>query len=123
MPEKANRRKPRVRKTAPTFREVAEAEQAKTIVEVKKSSGLRRFFGFILTPLKPIWRVLKKVLGWLVPRYFVNAWREVKQVTWPGRKETWRLTLAVFIFASVFGFVVYFVDKGLEKLFKELILK
>jgi len=123
MPEKANRRKPRVRKTAPTFREVAEAEQAKSSSTVKKSSRPRRFLSFIFTPLKPIGRVLKRVLGWLVPRYFVNAWREVKQVTWPGRKETWRLTLAVFIFAAVFGFVVYFVDKGLEKLFKELVLK
>jgi len=53
----------------------------------------------------------------------VNAWREVRQVTWPSRRETWRLTGAVFIFAIVFGALVYGVDTGLDALFKKVILK
>lgn len=71
---------------------------------------------FILWPLK-------KILGWLMPRYFINSWREVKQVTWPTRSETWRLTGAVLIFAIVFGSLVAGVDKVLDEVFKKVILK
>lgn len=68
-------------------------------------------------------RVLLRPLRWLTPSYFVNSWREVRQVTWPNRRETWRLTLAVFIFAVVFGALVAGVDKGLDLLFKKVILR
>jgi preprotein translocase SecE subunit len=73
--------------------------------------------------LAKIGRGIKKVLSWLVPRYFVNSWREVRQVSWPNRRETWRLTAAVFIFAIVFGSLVALVDKGLDEIFKKVILK
>jgi preprotein translocase subunit SecE len=68
-------------------------------------------------------RVAKKGLSWLVPRYFANSWRELRQVVWPSRRETWRLTLAVFIFAVIFGALVAGVDKGLDELFKKVVLK
>lgn len=58
-----------------------------------------------------------------MPTYFVNSWRELKQVSWPGRKETWQLTFAVFVFAFVFGLLITVTDYGLDKLFKKLILK
>lgn len=57
-----------------------------------------------------------------MPRYFSDAWGELKQVTWPTRKETWKLTLAVFMFAIIFGLLVALVDFGLDKLFKKVIL-
>jgi len=59
----------------------------------------------------------------LIPRFFREAWAEVRQVSWPTRRETWKLTLAVFIFAVVFGTLVWAVDYGLEKLFRKVILK
>jgi preprotein translocase SecE subunit len=59
----------------------------------------------------------------LYPSYFRNSFRELKQVTWPGRRESLRLTSAVLAFAIVFGAIVALVDFGLDKLFKELILK
>lgn len=59
----------------------------------------------------------------LMPRYFKQAWQEVKQVKWPGRRETAKLTLAVFIFAIFFGLLISLVDYGLDRLFKDLILK
>jgi preprotein translocase SecE subunit len=58
-----------------------------------------------------------------MPSYLKNSWREVRQVVWPNRKETWRLTLAVFVFAVVFGALVAGVDKGLDEVFKKVILK
>ncbi len=123
------KKKPRIRKTAPTMRELAEASQdgseKKGRLETTKartgkiSSPIARLFKAIGKPLRPVGRALK----WLVPRYFINSWREIRQVTWPSRKESWRLTGAVFIFAGVFGALVAGVDKILDEIFKHVILK
>lgn len=134
--ESSKRRKPRIRKAAPTVRQQVEAatKQAEAEPKKKRTRGvfskigrpfaiLFGFLGKILKPLAPIGRFLRKILNWLVPRYFINSWREVKQVTWPSRKETWRLTGAVFVFALVFGALVAGVDKGLDEFFKKVILK
>ena len=59
----------------------------------------------------------------LTPSFFREAWAEVRQVTWPNRKETTKMTIAVFIFALVFGGLIAVVDFGLDKLFHELLLK
>ena len=118
-------KKPRIRKSAPSIREKVQAEQQKMAAPSKRpklpqvSLPSYKF----LSPFKMFFRLLAKVLGWLVPRYFINAWREVRQVTWPGRGETWRLTTAVFIFALVFGAFVAGVDRGLDEIFKKLVLK
>ncbi len=128
--------RPRIRKTAPTVRERMEAAQ-EVSKKGKKPSKLRRVVVKLPVPsvrlhlpdnkvfrfLKAVLRPIAKVGRWLVPSYFVNSWREVRQVTWTSRKETWRLTLAVFVFAIVFGALVAGVDKGLDVLFKKLILK
>ena len=134
--EPPKRVKSRIRKTAPTIRERQEAAQAQAdkpprlsktkSVASRAKAPLRKIkLPKIKFPrfLRVVFRPIGKVLHWLVPRYFINAWRELRQVTWPGRRESWRLTGAVFIFAAVFGTVVYFVDKGLDELFKKVILK
>lgn len=59
----------------------------------------------------------------LLPRFFGDAWKELKQVVWPGRSETVKLTFAVFIFALAFGSVIYVVDLGLEKIFRKVLLQ
>lgn len=128
MAESKGRRKPRIRKSSPTFAEVAEAQRAKAQREkprrLSKAGGLAvKPFRRIRPPSNRFTRGLRKGLSWLVPRYFVNSWREVRLVTWPNRRETWRLTLAVFIFAIVFGSMVAAVDKGLDEIFKKVILK
>lgn len=134
MAQKKPASKPRLRKTAPTIKERAELHAKKRQNNQKASRKLLRKIGspFLKVRLPrnrataPVYRVaglFKRLLIRLVPRYFVNSWHEVKQVTWPGRKETWRLTGAVFIFAIVFGASVALVDKGLESLFRQVILK
>jgi preprotein translocase SecE subunit len=128
LAEKANRRRqPRIRKS-PTFTEVAEAQRAKT--QKEKPRRAKKLFARVRIPGNPVTRFLAKIgrglkraLGWLVPRYFINSWRELKLVTWPSRRETWRLTGAVFIFAIIFGALVAIVDKGLDEIFKKVILK
>lgn len=56
------------------------------------------------------------------PKFFREAWGELRQVAWPNRRETAKMTLAVFIFALVFGLLIAAVDYGLEKLFRELLI-
>jgi preprotein translocase subunit SecE len=58
----------------------------------------------------------------IFPKFLRNAWAEIKQVTWPSRKETARLTVAVLIFSIIFGAFVAALDFGLDRLFKEVIL-
>lgn len=58
----------------------------------------------------------------LTPRYFRDSFRELRDVTWPGRKDTWKLVFAVFIFAIVLGILIALLDYGLENLFRKVIL-
>ena len=58
----------------------------------------------------------------LTPRYFRESWKELKNVTWPGRKETWKLVFAVFVFALVLGVFIAVLDYGLDTLFRKVIL-
>lgn len=67
-------------------------------------------------------RVLRKRVR-IMPAFMRDAWQEIKQVTWPTAKDTMRLTLAVFIFAAVFAAIVGVLDFGLDKLFREVLLK
>jgi preprotein translocase SecE subunit len=120
-----------------TLRERSEATQT------AKPRRLRKTAGSIKKPLSVVGRLLKKlriplpdnkfgkvlrkifhIIGLILwPKFFREAWGELRQVTWPGRRETWRLTTSVFIFAVVFAIIVGFLDFGLDKLFKELIVK
>ena len=58
----------------------------------------------------------------VVPSYFSESWKELKQVTWPNRKQTVQLTIAVFIFAIVFAAFVGILDYGLDKIFRKVLL-
>jgi preprotein translocase SecE subunit len=128
-------RNKRVRK-APTLREQAETARTKAETEkkpgrIKKASAktgaalrkTRVTRNPITKLIARIGRLILKILRWIIPNYFIDSWREVKLVTWPSRRETWRLTSAVFIFAIVFGAMVSGVDKVLDILFKKVILK
>jgi preprotein translocase SecE subunit len=70
-----------------------------------------------------IWRPLKFIGRYLVPPYFRSSWRELRQVTWPSRKQTRQLTGAVIVFSVVFGVIVAVFDYGLDRLFKQVIVK
>lgn len=135
MSAQAQGKKPRIRKSAPTVRERLEAAKADSNKQAPGSSKkvprkltafLNRFSKYIAKPLRALGMILRPV-RWLVvfitPRYLINSWREVRQVVWPNRKETWRLTLAVFVFAIVFGALVAVVDKGLDEVFKKVVLR
>lgn len=133
-PEKKQKRR---LKAAPTLREQAETSAAKN--NSNKTSRTRRFFGsklfapfrlvgrgvkkiWMSKPLKPI-RFITKILGAiLVPKYFRNSWKELRYVSWPDFRTTWRLTFAVIVFGVIFGLSIAGLDIVLEKLFREVLL-
>ena len=58
----------------------------------------------------------------LVPGFIRNAWNEIKLVTWPDARQTWRLTMAVFIFSVIFAAIVGALDYVLGEIFREVIV-
>lgn len=100
-------------------RQVKVATQASKL-DTKKpgSKGLKNLSKIVLLPFKAL-----KIFKYIIPPYFKNAWKELRLVKWPSRKETWQLTLAVFAFAIVFGVLITVVDKGLDVIFKRILLK
>jgi preprotein translocase SecE subunit len=65
-------------------------------------------------------RFLGRILGF---SYIRSSLQELRLVTWPTRREGRRLTTAVIIFSVVFGALIALVDYGLDKLFKQVLLK
>ena len=125
-------------KSQPTFREKAVQEQTKS----DKPSKVKGVGSKVAKPFKAVAAVGKKevYIGkntkakaeagsfWhkkrsVIPGYFRSAWREVRLVTWPGRVQAWKLTLAVFVFSLVFGIIIAIADYGLDKLFRHVLLK
>ena len=51
-----------------------------------------------------------------------DAWREVKKVVWPTRKEATQMTLYVFAFVVVMALFLWLTDKTLEWVMYDLIL-
>ena len=80
------------------------------------------------------WGALLLCLGGAVAVFFTSeagkelfafgrdAWREVKKVVWPSRKESVQMTAYVFAFVLVMAIFLWLSDKTLEWLFYDLIL-
>ena len=51
-----------------------------------------------------------------------DAWREVKKVVWPTRKESVQMTAYVFGFVVIMALFLWLTDKTLEWVFYDLIL-
>lgn len=130
-------KKPRIRKTE-TVRQRTEKSTAKAEAKASKqpkrpvrrvvkkvTSPFKKPARFITAPFRTrpfraVGRYLKNIF-WF--KYFRNSYREVKQVTWPTRKETIKLTFAVLIFAAVFGLVAAGVDQVLDSIIRRIIFR
>ncbi len=125
--------KPRVRKTE-TLRQRNGRLSSKNLEGSKKRSQgrLRNLAKAVFRPLKVLLWPFKlkfvakplRLLGLVIwPRYFRNSFKELRQVKWPDRRQTWRLTFAVLVFALVFGFLVTITDYGLDKVIRRIVLR
>lgn len=144
--ERPNRPKRRLKignANSETVRERSEKFQQEASVP-QAPGKVRTFVGGFLWPIRALGRLLGRIFApllrylgrfralrfigrWigyiLLPPYVRNSWRELRQVTWPNRRETFRLTYAVIIFSVIFGIIVFAVDSVLSKIFKELIVQ
>jgi len=128
--EKSAEPKHRLVKKAETVRE--QTEKSTKELAQKEPGVTRLTLSYLARPFQIVGKVLAKVghkqpfrfighMLWLA--YFRNSWKELRQVTWPSRRESWQLTSAVIIFATIFGILIAIVDFGLDKLFKQVLLK
>lgn len=88
----------------------------------------RNRIAFVAVPFRflgklKIWKPVVWFVRHLVPPYLRNSFRELRQVTWPGRAQTLRLTRDVILFSLVFGVIVGIFDWGLDTLFKQVVLR
>ena len=51
-------------------------------------------------PLKEVFLLARPFVA--LGRYLRDSWRELRQVRWPNRKATWKMTLAVIIYCAIF---------------------
>ena len=123
--------KPKRRLLRPAPQSVRErAERAGDNKDAKRKGKIRHWLAAPFRRLARLklwrakfWRPFRFIGRLLVPRYLRNSWRELRLVVWPTRRQTLQLTSAVVMFAIVFGAVVAAFDYGLDKLFKEVILR
>ena len=134
MAEKSSKSKRRLRKPQ-TVREQAKS----SALASPKPQRVKRAFRIASTPVRSAHRVGKKEYylpmpdnkfgrflnkrRHFIPSYFRNSFKELRDVKWPDRKQTTQLTLAVFIFATIFGVIIAVTDYGLDKVFKKVLLK
>lgn len=122
--------KPKKRQLRPaqTVREQSQKATARA-EKPRRRSKVGRVLGAPFRVLAKPFKLLGKfkffrAIGFVLwPKYFRNSVRELRQVTWPNRTQTRKLTTAVIIFSVIFGVTIAIVDYGLDKVFKKVILQ
>lgn len=49
-------------------------------------------------------------LGFKMKIFILEAWKEVKKIAWPNRRETMQFTWIVFIFVAILSLILWGVD-------------
>lgn len=91
----------------------AKAAQAKTKAKAAKSTTPEK-------PLKQIFLLARPFVA--LGRYLRDSWRELRQVRWPNRKATWKMTLAVLVYCTIFIVFIMLLDALFTFIF-DLLLK
>ncbi len=130
--ESSHKKTRRLRQAPQTMRErgvSSTSKQAKPrrIRSIASIAGIPfRAIGNILGKL-PIWKPFRiagrLIARIIVPPYVRNSFKELRHVAWPTGKQTLQLTSAVILFSVIFGVVVALFDFGLDKLFKQVLLR
>lgn len=97
-------------------------------------AGLAGFY--ILRDQALIFRVLSVIAGLLAGAglawisapgrralaFMRESWAEARRVVWPDKKETWSVTLYVFLFVVVMAVFLWLVDSALQFVLYDLVL-
>lgn len=56
-----------------------------------------------------------------IGRYFRDSFREVRQVRWPDRKTTWKMTISVILYVILIAAVIMLLDVLFTFMFNKLL--
>lgn len=90
------------------------------------SSAVSNFLNRVTKPVRnsAAWKFLRRtVLRSPFKGYFVKSWQELRQVQWPNRKTSWKLTATVIAFSVIFAIFTTVIDLGFERVAKQIFLK
>lgn len=90
----------------------AKAAKAKTKAKAKANTPEK--------PLKQVFILARPFVA--LGRYLRNSWRELRQVRWPNRTATWKMTLAVLVYCAIFIVFIMLLDALFTFIF-DLLLK
>jgi preprotein translocase SecE subunit len=54
-------------------------------------------------------------------RYVHNSWLEIRQVRWPNRKLTWKLTFAMLVYTAIFVVFIMLLDVLFTFVFNQIL--
>ncbi|MBP6880168.1 preprotein translocase subunit SecE [Candidatus Saccharibacteria bacterium] len=57
-----------------------------------------------------------------IKTYFKGSVSEIRKVTWPGRKESWNLTISVLVFSGLFAAFTTVIDYGIVQALEKFVL-
>lgn len=69
-------------------------------------------------PLKSVFILARPFVA--IGRYLRDSWRELRQVRWPNRAATWKMTLAVLIYCAIFIVFIVLLDTFFTFIFKTI---
>ncbi len=72
-------------------------------------------------PLKEVFILARPFVA--LGRYIRDSWRELRQVRWPNRAATWKMTLAVLVYCAIFMIFILLLDTFFTFLFNLFISK
>lgn len=52
--------------------------------------------------------------------YFRGAFQEIRQVRWPSRKQTWKMTLSVIVYVVIIAIFIMLLDALLQFIFNRM---
>ena len=101
----------------------AQAKQQAKLAKTKAKAAKAKIKAKANTPEKPLKQVFILARPFVaLGRYLRNSWRELRQVRWPNRKATWKMTLAVLAYCAIFIVFIMLLDALFTFIF-DLLLK
>lgn len=70
-------------------------------------------------PLREVFILFRPFVA--LGRYLRDSWREIRQVRWPNRKATWKMTIAVLIYCAIFFAFIILLDTFFTFIFNLLL--
>lgn len=72
-------------------------------------------------PLKQVFILARPFVA--LGRYLRDSWNELRQVRWPNRKNTWKMTIAVLVYCAIFIVFIVLLDTFFTFVFNLLLTK